>query len=319
MINSQAIIKNIGEFSNGKRINVQIEILYPNSLPNGIRQNETDNRLSIGDIISDNSGNIWKVEELNFINNIYNCTLIELSSLVVSNNMIPNDINDKNLTSTPNSKGLLAPYYHDSYVSTNSFRAAMSYNMKVYGIQEPGLIMFFEFKNNLNCSISNNILEQSRDNVTYSLNNGLIVSNNNGVNLNGFNSKWSNPNIYTIEIKFKLYDISGYKKIIDYNYYVFDTGLYLYNGNICFWNYDCLQQSEKTNVQPNIFYTIKFIKNLNELVCFIDGIRQFTLPDNNFITDSKSRLGFFTDDTQVSGEMFSGEISYIKIYDGIKR
>ena len=40
---------------------------------------------------------------------------------------------------------------------------------------------------------------------------------------------------------------------------------------------------------------------------------------NNFITESKSRLGFFTDDTQVAGEIFSGEVSYIKIYDGIKR
>ena len=154
MINSQLTILNPGSFANGIWSNVLIKITYPMSLPNGTQQNNTNNKLSVNDIVVDDSGFVWKLTSVMESEGNYLCSFTEQSTLNPSYMIAPNVNSIKSLAVTPNTKRLLSPYYHDSYVSTNAFRAAMSYNMKVYGtsniVIEPGLIMWFEFKHNLN-------------------------------------------------------------------------------------------------------------------------------------------------------------------------
>lgn len=329
MIKAQATVLNKGTFSNGTWTNVTIKILYPNTLSDGTIQNSSSNSININDVIVDNNGFVWQVLLVTASGSNYTCSLKELSELNPIITMEPDTILEKGLVVTPNSKNLLVPYYHDSYVSTNSFKAAMSYNMKKIGSTNPtgvvSEIMFFEFKNNLNSSPSGMTLEKSRDNISYN-SEGAYIYNNNGFNLNNYNTLLSDPNVYTIEFRIKFdqghytqYNIPPiYIKLIDFNFYVYDAGFYMRNGRLCFYAYDCGNDINKTLLEPNVFYIIKFIKNSQQLLAYIDGVKQFDLLDNNNNTAPKSKLGFFTDDNQIVGEPFFGTVNYIKIYDGIK-
>ena len=131
MINSEGIIKNKGTYSNGTWSNVVIQPRYPNALPNGTQQNSSSNQLSVNDHIIDNNGFVWKVTSCSLSGTDYICSITQ-QGVTPSSSMEPNTALEKGIVVTANSKGLLAPYYHDSYVTTNAFRAAMAYNMKVY-------------------------------------------------------------------------------------------------------------------------------------------------------------------------------------------
>ena len=132
MIKAQAIIKNRGIFLDGTWEGARIQILYPMVLPSGIQQNADLNPISVGDCIIDSTGFIWKVTECVKINTEYSCSLVEQTITIPTEEFLPEVDGVKCSITTPNSQNLLAPYYHDSYVSTNVFRSAMSYNMKKY-------------------------------------------------------------------------------------------------------------------------------------------------------------------------------------------
>ena len=131
MINSEGIIKNKGTYSNGTWSNVVIQPRYPNALPNGLQQNSSSNQLSVNDHIIDNNGFVWKVISCSLSGTDYICSITQ-QGVTPSATMEPNTVLEKGIVITANSKGLLAPYYHDSYVTTNAFRAAMAYNMNIY-------------------------------------------------------------------------------------------------------------------------------------------------------------------------------------------
>ena len=130
MIKSEGVVLNQESFSNNKWNNVVIQVKYPLSLPNGTQQTTSLNSPAINDFLIDNSGFVWKITTCAVSGSNYVCTL-EQQNASASSSMSPNNILEKGIIVTPNSKGLLAPYYHDSYNSTNVFRAAMSYNMNI--------------------------------------------------------------------------------------------------------------------------------------------------------------------------------------------
>ncbi len=138
MIKAEADIKDYGTYSNGTWSNVRVAIKYPIALPNGNYQTSSGNPLATGDFIVDNNGFVWKVTSCSLSGTDYICSIIEQSVSSPSQSMRPDNILEKGLVVTPNSKGLLSPYYHDSYVTTNSFRAAMSYSMKQIGSTNTG-------------------------------------------------------------------------------------------------------------------------------------------------------------------------------------
>ena len=161
MINSGLEIKSYEPYQNGILKNIKVNLNYPMILPNGIRQNINDNKLENGDIIVDADGNIWNVDAVvyNSADNTFDCNLTIHDNETAIINEITN-IN-KCIAITPNNKGLLSPYYHDSYVSTKSFRAAMSYNMKKYMEKlKYKLEYFFDFNNTLQSSTREYTLER---------------------------------------------------------------------------------------------------------------------------------------------------------------
>ena len=133
MIKGEAIIKNQGTFSNGVWNNVIIEVKYPMSLPNGTVQNSINNPPMSNDFIIDNTGFVWKILSCSQSGTSYTCSISEQSISSPTSNMSPNMNLTKGIIVTPNSKGLLSPYYHDSFVAINPFRASLSYNMKKIG------------------------------------------------------------------------------------------------------------------------------------------------------------------------------------------
>ncbi len=132
MIKAEAIIKSKGTFLAGSWQGAVVHVIYPMSLPSGLQQNADLNPISSGDFIFDNTGFIWKITECVKQDTEYLCTLVEQSVQSPTEECQPQLNINKCHVITPNSQNLLAPYYHDSYVTTNVFRAAMSYNMLKY-------------------------------------------------------------------------------------------------------------------------------------------------------------------------------------------
>ena len=132
MIKGEAIIKNKGTFVGTGWQGATIQVKYPMSLSDGTRQTSNLNPITSGDFIVDNTGFVWKITECVKNETDYTCTLVEQSTYTPTNDLTPDTILEKGLVVTPNIKNLLSPYYHDSYVAINAFRAAMSYNMKKY-------------------------------------------------------------------------------------------------------------------------------------------------------------------------------------------
>ena len=339
MINAQATILNKGSYVSGTWEGVVIKVLYPNSLPNGIQQNSTSNPLVINSIIVDNNGFIWKVLSIESSGTNYLCTLKEQSITTPTITMEPDILLEKGICNILNSKNLLSPYYHDSYVSTNSFRAAMSYNMKIYStniIPDPepdpdpvptgNEVLFFEFKNNLTGSTTSTTLTKSGSTLSY-VTDGIYVFNNNGFTLSNYNSLLTIPNIYTIEFRFKAeqghyspYNSPAiYMKLMDFSSYSQPYGLFLRNGVLCFLAYDCGDDVTKTQIVPEVFYTVKFVKNLTQLQVYVDNVLQLTQIDVDDVTLDTTVLGFFTADhnSMVPEDPFIGTINYVKLYDGI--
>ena len=132
MIKSQVNIKDKGSFNVATKSwdNVRITPVYPLSTNDGIQQNITVNPPNINDIIADNTGFIWKINNITKSGTDFTVSITEQTSETPTDTLLPDITFEKAAMCTPNSKGLLVPHFHDSFVSTNAFRNALSYNMK---------------------------------------------------------------------------------------------------------------------------------------------------------------------------------------------
>ena len=134
MIKSQVNIKDKGSFNVATKSweNVRITPVYPLSTNDGVQQNITVNPPNINDVIADNTGFIWKINNVTKTGSDFIVTVMEQTSDTPTNTLLPDITFEKAAMCTPNVKGLLVPHFHDSFVSTNAFRNALSYNMKKY-------------------------------------------------------------------------------------------------------------------------------------------------------------------------------------------
>ncbi len=121
---------------------------------------------------------------------------------------------------------------------------------------------------------------------------------------------------YTIELYFKMDNLSSWKRVIDYKMRSTDYGCYVFNGQLNFYN---LQTSAGAPFTANEYSHYVITRNdvTKDVLLYGDGNNYITFNDaaGNAIYGLNKKLNFFQDDLIVQNEASSGSVALLKIYN----
>lgn len=140
-------------------------------------------------------------------------------------------------------------------------------------------------------------------NYTFADNQGLLL-----------NSALADTASYGIEINVQSTNgVTGYRKLIDYQNFISDNGLYILGGALQFYNYG----PTGGTILSNTNYTIGIERSAGSISIFLDNVLLYTVADvSNFAVSTGNILNFFEDDTVTAqNESFSGVVNFIRIHD----
>lgn len=128
----------------------------------------------------------------------------------------------------------------------------------------------------------------------------------------------STLNSWSLVFSSQLSDVNGYRKLVDLSSLALDTGLYIYNSNLNYYNL----ATGAATVSPNSNFVaaLTYDSGTGNTTGYLNGSAQFTFtsPANNGYPGSLSSLIMFQDDTTTNGnEASAGSLDYLKIYDGV--
>ncbi|MDQ3864158.1 MAG: LamG domain-containing protein, partial [Actinomycetota bacterium] len=150
----------------------------------------------------------------------------------------------------------------------------------------------------------------------------LSFPQGNGVKLSDTSGVIPNGSPYTIVALFKFDSVSGYRRIIDFKNGISDTGLYVLDGKLEF--YDGTLHPPAGTGAPflnNTYVQVVLTRDANGTVAgYVDGIPQFSFSDtsgNAVIDDANNTLRFFRDNESggVTTEHSSGSVARIRLYN----
>ena len=120
---------------------------------------------------------------------------------------------------------------------------------------------------------------------------------------------------YTIEATLRFEDVSGWRKILDFKGQASDNGLYAYNGRLQFYAHE-----PGGDFQAGQSYRIRLQRDraTKKVSGFLNDVlvtESLDLADDAVIQNE--RLILLMDDTATMGEEGSGEITRLRIWEGV--
>lgn len=118
---------------------------------------------------------------------------------------------------------------------------------------------------------------------------------------------------YTIEITFKFDDTADWQKIVDFKNRTSDNGLYIYNGQLQFYDFGI-----GGDFQAGREYRVRLErdKNTNAVKGYVNDAMAFEFVDTEgHAVFQDENAFFFLDDTNTSGEESGGAVTRIRIWD----
>jgi len=120
---------------------------------------------------------------------------------------------------------------------------------------------------------------------------------------------------YTIELYFKLKDLSAWRRVIDFKDRGSDQGCYVFNGQMNFYN---IVTSSTAPFHANAYshYVITRNAATKKVVMYGNGNSYISFTDNGndaIYNASNKKLNFFQDDLSIGGEASEGSIAVLKI------
>ena len=121
---------------------------------------------------------------------------------------------------------------------------------------------------------------------------------------------------YSIELLFRLDDVDGYRKIIDLKDASDDSGLYIFDGRLIFFDVETpAPRTIKLDTYTQVLLTRKAS---GKVTAYVNGVRRFSFDDAGglAVIDASDTLRFFIDDATPGREHSGGAVSRIRLYDG---
>ncbi len=121
---------------------------------------------------------------------------------------------------------------------------------------------------------------------------------------------------YTIELYFKMDNLSSWKRVIDYKMRSTDYGCYVFNGQLNFYSVATSAGAPFTANQYS-HYVITRNDTTKDVLLYGDGNNYITFNDaaGNATYNVNKKLRFFQDDVMVPNEASSGSVALLKIYN----
>jgi hypothetical protein len=125
---------------------------------------------------------------------------------------------------------------------------------------------------------------------------------------------------YSIVVLFRFADVSGFRRIVDFQNGTSDTGLYNFSGSLTFFGGSSGSGGAITpSSGGDPYHEVLLTRDPGgEVVGYLDGAEQFRFSDSTGIAviHPGQTLRFFADDSSISGEEAAGAVARIGLYDG---
>jgi hypothetical protein len=122
--------------------------------------------------------------------------------------------------------------------------------------------------------------------------------------------------VYSIEMQFRIDDVSGYRSLINFKDLGTDNGLYNQGGFLRLYQGGNIANSPAAVFSNNTLAHLILTRDAaNTLVGYVDGVEAFTFADASGTATftGPGNVGWFLNDN--SGEEPSGFLDYIRVYD----
>ncbi len=146
---------------------------------------------------------------------------------------------------------------------------------------------------------------------------GYTFGPNQGLTLENWLTGSAAAGNYTIDMVFSFSEIKGYNRVLEFKNRTADTGLYIHDGNLNFFN----EQTGSDTVAADTLMRVDLTRDggTGIVAGYLNGVQQFTFNDSISLLavfDATNNLiNFFIDDTAVPGEASGGFADSIHIYD----
>jgi hypothetical protein len=125
---------------------------------------------------------------------------------------------------------------------------------------------------------------------------------------------------YSIVVLLRFADVSSYRRIVDFQNGISDTGLYNLSGALSFFG---SSTGSDTPITPSAagdpYHEVVVSRDASgQVVGSVDGVEQFRFEDSagSAVIHEGQTLRFFADDSSLGGEESAGAVARISLYDG---
>ncbi|HQX23614.1 MAG TPA: hypothetical protein PLI00_00440 [Pseudomonadota bacterium] len=121
--------------------------------------------------------------------------------------------------------------------------------------------------------------------------------------------------VYSIAALVRLSDVSGYRKYVDFKNRTSDNGVYVFDGNLNFYNF---ATGAGAPIANNAWRTIVITRDAaGQVAGYVNGAPALGFADGSGagVVDAANVLNFFFDDAVTSTEQSAGAVARIQVYD----
>lgn len=145
---------------------------------------------------------------------------------------------------------------------------------------------------------------------------GYVFAPNQGLQ---FSSSLLDPSNYSIELSFRLDDISGDGKIVDFQNLASNAGLYQISGNVDFFP-TTGGGGANFAAGENVHVVLTRDATTEVVTAYVNGQPQFVFADTKSLAvalGTSPRLTFFADDyTSGQAQAAAGTVNYLRVFSG---
>jgi len=123
---------------------------------------------------------------------------------------------------------------------------------------------------------------------------------------------------YSIAVQFRLQEVTGYRRLVDFSTSSTDRGLYNLNGQLNFYPIVTGTSSPEPIAANRYVHVVLTRDPAGQVLGYVDGDQEISFTDSlgDAVFQPGSDVRFFKDDAVIGGEESAGAVTRIRVYDG---